>query len=135
LERLASDVTPGITRLVGQVSDPERWFAAADVLLHAPRLEAFGLVLVQAMACGAPVVASAVGGIPEIVVEGQTGMLAAPDPASLGERLAQVLGDDRLRLALAAGALERAGREYDADRFAARTRGLYDAVLGLRPDG
>lgn len=118
---------------LGQRSDPERIFAAADLVVHTPRVEAFGLVVVQAMASGAPVVAARIGGIPEIVVDGRTGILAPPgDPAAMARLIVLLLQSGSRREALAAAALERAREAYTADRFAARQRALYDELLGAR---
>ena len=116
---------------LGQRSDPERIFAAADLVVHTPRLEAFGLVVVQAMASGVAVVAARVGGLPEIVVDGQTGLLSPPeDPAATAVLICRLLAPDSGRPEMAARALERALQEYPADRFASRHRALYDALLG-----
>jgi glycosyltransferase involved in cell wall biosynthesis len=116
---------------LGQRSDPERIFAAADLVVHAPRLEAFGLVVVQAMASGAPVVAAAVGGIPEIIVDGTTGVLfPVADADAAGERIAALIGDPEGRERLGRAALELARREYPADRFAGRHAQLYRELLG-----
>ncbi|HYZ03276.1 MAG TPA: glycogen synthase [Candidatus Binatia bacterium] len=99
--------------------------------------EPFGLVNLEAMACGAAVVASAVGGIPEIVVEGETGFLVDWDEArpeafesQLAARLTEVLEDPAL-----SERLGRAGRSRVLDRFtwpriAERTVDLYRSLLG-----
>ncbi len=101
--------------------------------------EPFGLTNLEAMACETAVVASAVGGIPEIVVEGETGTLVPydPDPAAfavaLADRVNDLLDDpDR------AAAMGRAGRLRAIEHFgwpaaAARTVALYDRVLAQRP--
>jgi glycosyltransferase involved in cell wall biosynthesis len=124
-ERLGNRVA-----FLGQRSDPERVFAAADLVVHTPRLEAFGLVVVQAMACGAAVVASRVGGIPEIVVDGETGLLASPeDPPATASLIRSVLESVPRRNALAAAGLARARAEYSAEQFATRHRALYQAIL------
>jgi glycosyltransferase involved in cell wall biosynthesis len=65
--------------------------AAADVLVHVPRIEAFGLVLAEAMAVGLPIIASNAGGIPEIVAGTQTVLVPPGDPAALRNALEDYL--------------------------------------------
>ncbi|MDX2193209.1 MAG: glycosyltransferase family 4 protein [Gemmatimonadales bacterium] len=91
---------------LGVRNDVERLLVEADALVHPARWqEAFGYVLAEAMACGRPVVASATGGVPEIVVDGETGFLVPPeDPAALASAL------DRLTDAALRARLGEAGR-------------------------
>lgn len=82
--------------------DPARvalYYQAADVYLHAARAEAFGCTIAEAMACQTPVIATAVGGIPELILEGKTGWLTPPgDAAAIAARLPQLLADrEKLR--------------------------------------
>jgi glycosyltransferase involved in cell wall biosynthesis len=80
------------------------WMRAADVVVVPSRREPLGLAAVEALACGTPVVASAVGGLQEVVRDGETGLLVAPDnPAVLASALIR-LKDDVLRARLAAAA-------------------------------
>jgi D-inositol-3-phosphate glycosyltransferase len=80
------------------------WMRAADVVVVPSRREPLGLAAVEALACGTPVVASAVGGLKEVVRDGETGLLVAPDdPAALASALIR-LKDDALRARLAAAA-------------------------------
>ena len=136
-ERIAEIHAIGKTSLgdavtfLGQRSDPERVFAAADLVVHTPRIEAFGLVVVQAMACGVAVIAARVGGLPEIVAEGETGLLAPPnDPLGTAPLIRLLLDAGDRRAEMAKAALQRAQSEYPAERFAARHRALYEQVLG-----
>ena len=74
-------------RLVGAVPREEmgRWYRSADVLVAAPWYEPFGLTPLEAMACGVPVVGTAVGGLTDTVVDGVTGdLVPARDPRALG---------------------------------------------------
>jgi glycosyltransferase involved in cell wall biosynthesis len=76
------------------------WLTAADVVVVPSRGEGLGLAAVEALACGRPVVASAVGGLPELVRDGENGLLVAPgDPAALAAAVDR-LADDRLRARL-----------------------------------
>jgi starch synthase len=97
---------------------PERDLLAAyhicDVLALPSEYEAFGLVLAEAMACAKPCVATRVGGVPEVVEDGETGLLVPPrDPAALAGALGRVLGDPE-----EAGRMGRAGRIRAGERFA-----------------
>lgn len=124
-ERLGDRVT-----FLGFRDDVPRWLHAADALVHLPRQEAFGLVVVQAMACRLPVVAVEVGGLPDIVVPEETGLLLAdgsPDPVA--GALARML-DPALRERFGAAGEERARGTFDAALSAARHLALYRRVLG-----
>jgi glycosyltransferase involved in cell wall biosynthesis len=91
-----------------------------------------GTATLDAMAAGLPVVATRVGGIPEIVEDGVSGILVPPrDPAALAAAMVRLAGDAGLRARLGEAGKVRA-REFSADRTEERTRALYDEVLGGR---
>lgn len=123
--------------LLGHRGDVPELLAATDVLLHPTSQDAFPGVLLEASAIGTPIVATAVGGIPEIVDDGTTGLLvpAPPDASAVAARLEPLLADAALRRRMGAAARERFEREFTAERWAARLRGLYDEVLAERRDG
>lgn len=117
---------------VGFQTDITPWLQAADLLIHAPRLEAFGMVVVQAMACGLPVVAVAVGGVPELMVPDRTGLLApAGDLAALGSAIARTVTSPSLRHEMGERALGRAMQYYDAREYARRHATLYRELIPL----
>ncbi len=109
----------------------------ASVFVCPSVYEPLGIVNLEAMACGTAVVASAVGGIPEVVDDGVTGLLVPYDEgdpgafeSALAEALARVLGDPAGAARLGAAGRERAVREFGWDRVARRTAGIYEELLG-----
>jgi glycosyltransferase involved in cell wall biosynthesis len=102
---------------------------SADALVAVPWYEPFGIAPLEAMACGVPVVASAVGGQVDSVVHGVTGVHVPPrDPAALGRALRELVSDPARRARLGAGGAQRARERYGWDRVAQAT---HDAYLGL----
>jgi len=101
------------------------WYRAADVVLVPSRSESFGLVALEAAACGAPVVAAAVGGLRTLVDHGRTGLLVdSRDPAEFAAATARILDQPALAAALRVAAAERA-RGYTWSTAAARLRRIY----------
>ena len=99
--------------MAGSDLDVARWYAIADVVAVPSYVEPFGLVNIEAMSLSRPVVASRVGGIPEIIEDGVSGLLVPPrDGRALATAIAQVLGDRDL-----ASRLGMAGRQRYLDRF------------------
>lgn len=87
----------GDVKYLGNRDDVDEILCAADVFLLPSNYEAFGLAALEAMACGVPVVASRVGGVPELIDDGRTGFLVAPDDyESGGERMYRILSDPAL---------------------------------------
>ncbi|HEY6793426.1 MAG TPA: glycosyltransferase [Kineosporiaceae bacterium] len=124
-------------RLLGQVSREEApaLIRSADLVVSVPWYEPFGIVPVEAMACGVPVVTSAVGGMLETVVDGVTGLHVPPsDPAALAAALRTLLDDPSRRAAMGAAGARRAASEYGWARVAAATEGVYRRlVAGAHP--
>jgi glycosyltransferase involved in cell wall biosynthesis len=102
---------------VGVVSDPlgEGLFAASDIVCQVSRWEeAFGLTIAEAMASGKPVIGTLVGGIPELIVDGQTGYLVArSDSSGLAERILSLVNDGQLRISLGLAGKRRCQEKFD----------------------
>lgn len=136
LRRIASRV--GVldrVRFLGAVSRAEvpALMRAADVVVDVPWYEPFGIVPVEAMACGRPLVGSAVGGLLDTVVPGVTGELVPPRrPDLLAPVLDELLADPLRRAAYGRAGRTRAVKEYQWSRVAAATERVYAAVLGTR---
>jgi glycosyltransferase involved in cell wall biosynthesis len=102
------------TSFLGSISDVRPVVQAADLVIQPSHFEALGLSAIEALACGAPVVASAVGGLLDFVVDGQNGRLCPPhDPQALAAAMAGLLKDEGLRLGLARRARASVATDYD----------------------
>ena len=122
-------------RLVGRVpsADMPRWYRSADLLVAAPWQEELDASALEAMACGVPIVGTAVGGLTEAVVDGLTGdLVPARDPRALGGALRRLVNDKVRRFAYATAALDRARQAYSWKRVAAQVGSVYAAVAGRR---
>jgi glycosyltransferase involved in cell wall biosynthesis len=115
-------------RFVHRHQDPTRLLAAADIVVHTARSGAAPTALLRAMAAGVPVVATRVGGIPEIVTPA-TGVLVPLSAPALVDALVGLTEDDERRGRMAAAARARFLAEYDAVGWARRLRHVYDDVL------
>lgn len=122
-------------RLVGRVpfADMPSWYRSADLLVAAPWQEELDASALEAMACGVPIVGTAVGGLTEAVVDGLTGdLVPARDPRALGGALRRLINDKVRRFAYATAALDRARQAYSWKRVAAQVGTVYTAVTGRR---
>lgn len=116
-------------RLTGQREDADELIAASDIVVLSSREEGLGSVLLDAMAFAKPVAATAAGGIPEVVVHEETGLLVETrDANALGEAIARIAGDRELAARLGAGARARAPN-FSMDETVARTVAVYERVL------
>ncbi len=107
---------------------------SADAVVCVPWYEPFGMVAVEAMACGVPVIASAVGGLVDTVVDGVTGLHVPPrDPDQLAEAVQALLGDPSLRASLGAAGARRARSRYCWTRVAAATLDTYGELVVQEP--
>ena len=119
--------------LVGAVPSLAPWLHAADVfaLPSVQRSEAFGLVQVEAMVCGKPVINTALdSGVPYVSVDGETGLTVAPrDAAALAGALDTLLADAALRVRLGEAGRARAARLFSVEAMARETLALYAGLM------
>jgi len=109
---------------------------ASDVFLLPSETESFGLAALEAMACGVPVVASDVGGVPEVVTHGETGLLApVGDVAAMARHVARLLGDEGARVRFAEAARARVEAHFRLDPIVTRYEALYRRVLSMPRPG
>ena len=105
-------------------------YRAADVFVHFARADTFPTVVLEAMACGLPVVATAVGGIPEQIADGETGLLVTPGAVGeAAEALTALLEDEAMRTRLAAAARRRAVAHFDERVMIERYLAWYAKIL------
>ena len=126
---------PGI-RLVGQWPHEQlpSLLRSADLVASVPWYEPFGIVPLEAMACGVPVVASAVGGMLDTVSPGETGLLVPPrEPAAIRAAISRLLADADLRRAMSEAGVRRARSRYGWAAIAAATERSYQRALDARP--
>jgi glycosyltransferase involved in cell wall biosynthesis len=106
------------------------YYQAADVYLHAARADTFPNVILEALACGTPVVATGVGGIPEQIEDGRTGFLVpAGDANGLAQRIVQILSDDNLQARLSVNAAQDARHRFDLRQQVASYLGWYEYLV------
>ncbi|HEX4593848.1 MAG TPA: glycosyltransferase family 4 protein [Bryobacteraceae bacterium] len=101
----------------------------AAVFVYITDLEGLGSAVLLAMAAGAPVLASLVGGLPEIVEDGVTGLLTSNEPQAIARQIQRLLTDRPLALRLAAHARSRVEKDFSVDRMVQATLRVYERIL------
>ena len=115
---------------VGHVADLRPLFRAADVFVLSSHLEGLCTSILDAMLAGLPVVATRTGGVPEIVMDGRTGLLVPPRaPEALASAIGRMLADTDLRLGLAAAGREHVLSDFTATRMVEGTEAAYGRIL------
>jgi len=108
------------------------YYSAAEAVVMPSHYESFGMVALEAMACGTPVIASEVGGLAYLVQDGETGFtIPNDDPEALSEKLAALLGDLQLRQAMGTRAAEYA-RDYSWEKIAAQITEVYKELTSVK---
>jgi len=116
-------------RFTGYVADLPAQLAAFDIVVAPSENEAFSLALAEAMAAGCAVIAARVGGMAEMVEDGVTGLLVAPDDVwALTSALVQLLGDEGLRTRLGTAAQASVRERFDRERIISQIERLYQEV-------
>ncbi len=126
LARLAARRLGDRALLLGRVPDIGDVYAASDVLALPSHMEGFGLVYIEAAFHGVPSIGARAGGVPDVVLDGETGLLVPPgDPDALAAALARLRDDPELRRRLGEAARARAQAEFTEERMADRYASLF----------
>lgn len=124
----------GVVRWLGQVADVRPVLAAADLVVMPSLAEGLGVAAIEAMAAGRAVVASRVGGLPELIDDDRQGLLVPPgDPHALAGAIARCLAEAPLRARLGAAGRERA-EAFSTRAMARGTEAVYERALAARRD-
>jgi glycosyltransferase involved in cell wall biosynthesis len=131
----SEQAAPGISRAVsflGEVDQQEleRLYESCDIFVAPSLYESFGIVYLEAMAHAKPVVGCRTGGVPEVVADGETGILVTPDDAyALANAILDLLKDERLRKSLGEAGHERYRLHFSREAMAGSTLEFYEAVI------
>jgi glycosyltransferase involved in cell wall biosynthesis len=129
-DRIATLGLTGTVSLLGRREDVHELMMNADILVHPARWEGFGLVLLEAMRAGLPIVATRVSAIPEVVAEDITGLLVPPDdPDALAAAISKLIHEPARRNEMGIGGFERLRERFSPERMARGVVALYEAVL------
>lgn len=129
LKNFAVTVCAGGVHFVGHKEDVAPWFALGDVIAIPSYQEAFGLSAAEAMACSRPLVASRVGGLVEIIEDGNTGILVAPqDARSLANGLLTVLRSPDIAARMASAAFKRFQEHFTVEAMVKAWLQCYDEL-------
>lgn len=116
----------GALEFTGFLPDVGTFLSALDIFVLPSDCEPFGLILVEAMARGVPVIATRAGGVPEIVVDGESGLLVPPrDPQAMAEAILNLLANPLRRVEMGEAGRDRVRRHFDRRRMIAAYEGLY----------
>jgi glycosyltransferase involved in cell wall biosynthesis len=132
IEQAARSYETFTTHFTGHQEDVALWFSVGDVVAMPSEIEAFGIAAVEAMSCGKALIASAVGGLVEVIEDGVSGILVPPrDPEGLGEAIARVLTNPPFARELGDHARERAHRLFSMEAMVDGWIETYRAATGV----
>lgn len=132
-QRVADEGLNGIVQFVGERQDIVPWLSASDVFLLPSAQESFGLAALEAMACEVPVVASRVGGLPEVIDDGVTGFLCPADAVDLmAERSLDLLTDPETRTRMGRAAADVVRERFCASAIVPLYEAYYRDTLAAR---
>jgi glycosyltransferase involved in cell wall biosynthesis len=119
-------------RFTGKQLDIASVLACSDIFLLPSSTESFGLAALEAMSYGVPIIASRVGGIPEVVRDGIDGCLADPmDVDAMAKHVAGLLSSPERRLEMASNARERAQRDFAEEPIIDQYEAIYERALAM----
>jgi N-acetyl-alpha-D-glucosaminyl L-malate synthase BshA len=121
----------GFVDFVIEQQDLVPWLSCADLFLLPSAQESFGLAALEAMSCGVPVIASHVGGVPEVISDGVTGFLRAPDDIDgMSDVALALLTHDTKRRAIASAAAADVRRRFSEERIVPQYEAYYEEIMG-----
>lgn len=136
LRAAAASLSGGTALFPGEVADPTPWLRAADLFALPSHFEGLSNALLEALACGLPVVASRVSGTEDVFAAGRVGRLFEPgDAAGLARALRELLADPGARAVAAHEARRVAEKVFSLDTVAERTLALYETLVAGRKAG
>jgi glycosyltransferase involved in cell wall biosynthesis len=129
-ERITALGLGAAVSLLGTRDDVQELMLNADILVHPARWEGFGLVLLEAMRAGLPIVATSAAAIPEVVTDGLTGILVPPDdPDQLAAAIIELIQNPTQRRKMGAAGFERLKNFFSPEQMAKGVAAVYDAAL------
>lgn len=129
LRRLANQLhVSDYIGILGERRDIPQILRSVDTFIHPSRFEGFGIAVLEAMACGKPVIATAVGGAKDMIENGVNGLLIHPSEVELAENLIKVIKNKKLRRSLSSNAVNKA-KQYSWKHITKRILEIYEDLL------
>jgi L-malate glycosyltransferase len=117
--------------LLGKQERVEELYSLSDLMLLLSEKESFGLVALEAMACGVPCIGTNVGGIPEVIVNGQTGYICElGDIKTITEKAVEILTNEEIHRRYSANSMERAEKRFSAEQIVSEYENIYYQLVG-----